>query len=248
MPPQPSAEAAPSSVPTTDPGTEFLRGVVSGATFADVGGLIGVQGEKLSVARQLGATGVTMIDVVAPTDPAWMQLRERLERFGVGQYECISGDVYDLELEPFDVVYCSSVLQHIADPVGYLSRLRSLTRGHLVLTCAILPPRIVNRYGVLRVSGAGPLFVPAMTDRQKRIYAHFHTRGDARLELVGITTEAERWRTNYAAWWWLLPVQTVRSMATASGFEVVADAPDWYGRGHTFLLRNSGRRDCLPSG
>lgn len=221
---------------------------MGGATFADVGGLIGVEGEKLSLARRLGATRVTLIDVVAPTDPAWAQLRRRLAGMGVEDYECVSGDVHDLELDPFDVVYSSSVLQHMPNPVAHLTRLRDLARGYLVLTCAVVPRLIVNRYGILRTADAAPLFVPAMTARQKRTYAHFHTRGDARFQLVGIGSDASLWPTNYSAWWWLLPVPVVRSMAEACGFEVARDAPDWDGRGHTFLLRNTGRRDGLPVG
>lgn len=248
--PASTPDAAPSSVRpgAVDPGETFLRAVVPGASFADVGGLIGVQGEKLSVAHALGAAAVTMIDVVAPADASWAQLRQRLASRGVERFELVSGDVHDLDLEPFDVVYSSSVLQHMASPVGHLTRLRSLARRHVILTCAILPTLIVNRSGVLRTTDAGPLFVPAMTERQKRVYAHFHTRGDTRLALLGITTAPALWPTNYSVWWWLLPVETIRRMAVAAGFEVERDAPDWDGRGHTFLLRNTGRRDPSPAG
>ncbi len=66
-----------------DPRDKYIRRVVAGKTFIDIGGLSNVINERVSTASAAGATSVTMMDVEGPQCPWWNELRQRLKERGV---------------------------------------------------------------------------------------------------------------------------------------------------------------------
>lgn len=52
-------------------------------------------------------------------------------------------NVYDMNEESmggrFDLVFCGSLLSHVRDPILAMERLRSVTKGQLILSCPVLP-------------------------------------------------------------------------------------------------------------
>jgi hypothetical protein len=226
----------------------YIERVVTSRSFVDVGGLWGETEERGSVAHRHGASAVTMLDVLPEGNEWWQRFHERMSRLGVEKVQCIVGDVNEMEGGRYDVVHSSGVLYHVPNPIAYLATLRGLAREHVILTSAIVPSRVLNRFGRLRVRDGTALFVPALSERDKRIYAHFFTRGDPNLLLGGINTDNAFVPHNYSPWWWLLPPGTIRSMVECAGFEVLDDGPNWNGHGHTFLLRPSGRSDIEAQG
>jgi hypothetical protein len=171
-----------------------------------------------------------------------------MSQLGIEKVQCISGDVSDMEAGRFDVVHSSGVLYHLPNPIAHLERLRHLAREHVILTSAIVPSRVRNRFGELRVEDGAPRFVPALSEQEKKIYAEFYTDGDPEVLLGGINTDALFVPHNYSPWWWLLTSGTIRCMAECAGFEILDEGPNWGGRAHTFLLRSSGRGDIEPLG
>jgi len=229
--------------PATDSGLgadvrdDFVAEVVSGRSFAEVGGLWGTVNEKVSIAARAGAKSLTMIDVLPPGDPWWQRFEERMASAGISGVECISADATTATVGPFDVVHCSGVLYHVPCPITFLARLRERLREHLVLTSAVMPLRIENRHGVLSVPEGGALFVPAMSARDKAIYSEYW-QGASDAAMWGINREFHHFTLdNYVPWWWLLTVSAVRELARVAGFEPIKDAPLWTGTAHTFLLR-----------
>lgn len=55
----------------------YIRQVVAGKSFADVGGLWGTVNEKVSVAHAHGARTLSMIDVSPPDSELWVLFEER---------------------------------------------------------------------------------------------------------------------------------------------------------------------------
>jgi hypothetical protein len=226
----------------------YIARVVPGKSFADVGGLWGTYGEKVSAASRAGAAKLTMLDILPRENDWWAKFEQRMQEMGIHGYDCVSADIHAAKLEPFDVVHSSGILYHLASPTTYLEKLRAIAREYVILTSAITPTFIYNRHGVLRVKDSGPLFVPALSEREKKIYTEFYARGDQNAVLGGVNADAVFWTGNYSAWWWLLPVVTIRRMCEVCGFEVVEDGPNWEGRAHTFLLRNTGREEMHAIG
>jgi hypothetical protein len=226
----------------------YIAKVAGGKTFADVGGLWGTNGEKISTASHAGAAKLTMLDILPPENEWWAKFKERMQSMGIRGYECVSADIHVAKLEPFDVVHSSGILYHLANPAAYLDKLRAIAREYVILTSAIIPTFILNRHGMLRVKESGPLFVPALSEREKKIYTEFYARGDRNILIGGVNTDAVFWTGNYSAWWWLLPVTTIRRMCEVCGYEVVEEGPNWGGRAHTFLLRNTGREEMRAIG
>lgn len=229
---------------------EYLQRVVKGKTFADLGGIYGTVQERVSVARGFGATAVTMIDVLPPLDQHWKAFEARLAALGITDCQTISGDILTLRAGPFDVTHSSGILYHMPNPVEYLTALHRLTNEHCIMTSAICPPSVTNRFGTLEIPKGGGLFVPGMTAEQKTIYTEFYTGGlQAILGGINVENEASVFLPgNYVPWWWLLPADTIASMCRSAGFTVVAEAPNWAGKAHTFLLRSTGVRDVAPRG
>ena len=228
----------PSELPATaDVRDAFLVEVVKDRSFAEVGGLWGAVNEKVSVAHRAGAKSLTMIDVMPPEDEWWARFRDRMREHGVTKYETVSGDVATAQVGPFDVIHCSGVLYHVPHPIEFLALLRDRLNEHLVLSSAVIPRRIENQDGVLKVPEGGALFVPSMDAAAKRIYTRFW-QGDLDAAMWGVNRDFDHFTLdNYVPWWWLMTVSAIRGMARVAGFEVVRDAPLFTGAAHTFLLR-----------
>jgi hypothetical protein len=101
-----------------------------GASFADVGAMWRVEGAIALAAQQAGATHVTAVDLMPPT--------QRLLDAGI---RFVQGDLHDVadEVGPHDVVWCSGVLYHAPHPLLTLERLRTMTRRTLLLATEVLP-------------------------------------------------------------------------------------------------------------
>lgn len=224
-----------------DPRDEFIKKVVKGKTFADLGGLWGTVNEKISVAHRYGATALTMIDRITKEEDDWRLFDEHRQKLGVPEVECISKDILSLADAPgygrYDVVHCAGVLYHIPDPMRLVETLRKITREYLVLSSVITPMRIESDHGVLNVPAGACLFIPALRGKELQIVKSYWQKfvgGGA----VGVTRELADWRdTHYVPWWWLPTVEAVKGMAVAADFEFLEGAYFWNDNAYTQLLR-----------
>ena len=138
-----------------------------GRTFADVGGLYGVDGDVAFRAAEAGATAATVFDGGDPT-PGFLARRERS---GL-DVRLVQGDVEDpvamAQLGPHDVVWCSGVIYHTPNPVAQLMALRSVTRELLHLGSHTMP----EVPGVRNAS----VYLPHLPDESRRAHASAHWR------------------------------------------------------------------------
>ena len=224
--------------PSPDLRDVYIARVVSGATFADVGGLWGTVSEKVSVAHQYGATSLTMIDVTPADAELWVKFRDRLIKLGVPAAREISRDVCSITerdgLGPFDVVHCSGVLYHLPHPLLMLTALRRLTRRHLILTSAITPTVIENAQGRYEIPPSGVLFVPALSAHEHAIVkTYWQAQG---VSALGLTERCDYRVDEFAPWWWLPTSSALTAMSQAAGFTVQDAGPTWGGKSYTLLL------------
>jgi hypothetical protein len=209
-----------------DPRDEFIRRVVAGKTFIDVGGLSEVIYERVSIAAEAGAATVTMMDVEAPQCRWWNELRQRLEERGVTKCEFISGDIFNTELEPREIVHSSGVLYHLPSPIEYLAKLRRITKEYCILTSTTLSTRLETPSGKLSLPSSSVLFIPALGGEEGQIVREWFARANR-----GDVTESEArfggWRnlTNYYPNWFIPTVAAFKEMAHCGGFDIVEDAP-----------------------
>lgn len=216
----------------------FIARVVRGKTFADVGGLWGVVNEKVSVAHRHGASALTMIDIAAPGGGLWEAFEARMRRAGVSGCRALVRDVSALAPgdvpRPFDVVHCSGVLYHHPNPVALLGALRRITGEHMVLSTAITRELVVNRHGAYHVPSSGAIFVPALSERARRVLAaHWRRVAPGALGI----TEPDAFRPDdFAPWWWLPTAEAAAAMCRAAGFAVQDRGYTWRGNALTMLL------------
>jgi hypothetical protein len=219
---------------------EYIRRVVRGKSFADVGGLWGTVNEKASVAHAHGAGTLTMIDITPPEHELWRLFEERRRALRLPDVQRISSDVLVLaetvSRPQFDVVHCSGILYHLPDPMRFLMALRKITREYLVLTSVVTALHIKNEHGELQIPRAAALFVPALQGQERAILKSYWQRfvgGGA----VGLTQETPTWQPNdVAPWRWLPTVDTLRAMCAAAGFHCQDGGYFWKNNAYVQLL------------
>lgn len=109
-----------------------------GRSFLDVGGMYGIAGEIAFMAERAGATKVTVMDGMDPSD----EFIDK-HRANDSKVEFVQGDVHDAELfawmGDYEVVWCCGVIYHSPNPMQQLRILRSVTTGTLVVGTNIIP-------------------------------------------------------------------------------------------------------------
>jgi ubiquinone/menaquinone biosynthesis C-methylase UbiE len=218
---------------------EFIRMVAKGLSFCDVGGLWGTVNERVSVAAAAGASSMTMLDVSPFANPLWDKFEARMQDLGIREYGRVSANVDDADLAEragsFDVLHCSGLLYHCPNPLYSLAQLRRITRQYLVLTSIVVPERIENDAGVLETHSGQAVFVPYI-DGQPRAVLREHLTSLGIKGVRGVDRDAAHWGVDdYASWWWVPAVETLRRWIESAGFKVVDDGPAWAGRSHAFL-------------
>lgn len=227
---------------------QWIAAAAAGKSFAEVGGLWGTVNEQVTVAAQAGATATTMIDV-APNnggdEDLWQLFRERAASLGVTDTTCVQGSIDDPEtvqrVGSFDVVSCSGVLYHCAEPLHTLRHLRAITRQTLVLGTATMPETVSRAAGTVSVEPGAALLVPAMTQSQRAVLGEWLLEVGA-FQALGVNYPMQtEWATDdFGAWWWFFTRDYVAALLRVAGFEVEAIANYWEGRATLFLAKAAG--------
>lgn len=219
----------------SDARDDFMSRIVSGKTFAEVGGLWGTISERISVAHTMGATELTMIDVTTEGDPLWTRFEARMKELAVPDYRCVVSDICAVQGQSYANVHCSGVLYHHPNPQHLLGALRGITEEHLVLSSAVTQESVSNEHGEYSIPPSGVIFVPALSEQERAVLGAYWREVGA--EAHGITEPASYSPDEFGPWWWLPTAKAMAGMASAAGFEVLDDAPIWAGNAHTLLLR-----------
>jgi hypothetical protein len=229
----------------TDIRDQYIARVVQGKTFAEVGGLWGTVSEKVSVAKQFGATELTMIDAASMTEHQylWQAFHDRMVSLDIDKYHCLSLDICDIQIEeigqPYDVVHCAGVLYHHPHPMQMLVALRKITGQYLVLTSAITQEVIENEKGRYEIPSSGVMFVPALNDSEREILTVYWEQfmiKERGMAVMGITQTADYNLNNFAPWWWLPTAHALRSMCEVAGFNVLDSGLTWHNNALSLLL------------
>lgn len=142
----------------------FIREHAPGRSFADVGGMWGIDGAWSLLAEELGATSVTLFDGGEPTPVFKDTHRERGSAI-----RTVQGDLEDpvsvAEVGPHDFVWCTGVVYHTPNPVRQLMNLREITKELLYLGSATIPeipglPQACVYYPYLKRSDRAPYARP----------------------------------------------------------------------------------------
>ena len=179
----------------TPPREQLIAAHVAGRSFVDVGCMWSVHGALCFAAEDAGASSVTGVDVMLPTERFEAERRRRASKV-----RFVAGDLHEpatiAAVGPQDVVWCSGVLYHAPHPLLTLQRLRELTAATLLLatetiaetpgrrdTCVIAPTRAEHPNAEpAREPGAG-----------------------------------------YGPWYWGITPSALRTMLALSGFDVLEE-------------------------
>jgi hypothetical protein len=230
-------ERKPGQTIVGDPREHFIGRVVKERSFADVGGLRGVVGEKVSLAHSHGAAALTMIDAAPEDDGSWRAFADRMRYFGVPAYETVRAGVIDLAGSPdhprYDVVHCADGLHRVPDPLRFLSALRGIAREYLVLSSAVTTASIGADGETLELPSTASIFVPALGERERAILEdHRRPVGSDSPKREQEFSDAQ----DLASWWWLPTVGSMRAMCESAGFSYEDGAHYWNDNAYVMLL------------
>ena len=218
---------------------QAIANVVSGKTFVDIGALWGTNNEKVSVAWAHGASEVSVIDILPPSNPLWTALDEHLVALGSPPAAHVTRNLDDvIDSDPkYDVVHTSGVIYHCPSPMHTLGQLKLITREHLIITSMVIPATISSPTGSLTLRSGQSWFVPTLDVQDRQIAAEY-LNSTGVVGAHGIDIPVSPWdASDYGPWWWLFTPQSFRELVETAGFEVVMEGPSWGGRSHTILAR-----------
>lgn len=190
----------------TEPREELIRRYAPGRSFADIGAMWNVHGQISFLAEECGATVVTAVDIMVPTDSYREEHARRASRV-----RFVPGDIHDRQttrdIGVHQVVWCSGVLYHAPNPLLALERLRAITGEALILATETIPevPQLAQAC----------IFFPGLSAADRKVHAGARPGSTA----TGIDTPFDS-RQSYGAWWWGISRSALRGMLHAAGFEI----------------------------
>lgn len=224
---------------------EFIREVVDGKSFLEVGGLWGAVNEKATVAHRANAKAIGALDIWPADSEWWLKFRERCIEHGLTNVAEIIGNTDNpktlTQVGTYDVVHCAGVLYHCPNPFLTLSNLRHMSNGIVLLTSAVMPPLVENKFGQVVFPDDMAISVPAIDEQNRKVIDHYIKDaygGGA----YGVNDAIDSWffsdgAPNYGPWWWLWTAEYLNRIVPACGFEIIRTASQFNGTGHLMMLR-----------
>jgi hypothetical protein len=214
----------------------FIRDHAPGRSFADIGGMFGIDGEIALEAEEAGATAVTLFDAGEPTPTFLARHRERNSAI-----RCVQGDLEDpvslREIGPHDIVWCVGVIYHTPHAVLQLMHLREITKELLFLGSATVP----------EIPGfpQACVYYPYLDRRDRAPFARGMTN-PARSLAVG-TAFDPRPMYGHGNFWWGITPSALHAMLRTARFEVIEELrPGVYPWGTELVARPMPSHPSLP--
>ena len=117
---------------------DLVRKYAPGRSFVDVGSMWGADGRFSFLAEEVGATQITGLDGMPPTE-AYLERHAQSK----SKIRFVQGDLHDPviveDVGPHDVSYCNAVIYHSPNPFILLQHLHALTREYMILGLHTIP-------------------------------------------------------------------------------------------------------------
>jgi len=192
--------------------SRFIAEQAPGRSFADIGGMFGVDGEVALQAEEAGAAAVTLFDAGEPSPRFLERSKERSAKI-----RCVQGDLEDplsvREIGPHDIVWCTGVIYHSPNPVLQLTHLREITNELLYISSTTMP----------EIPGfpQACVYYPYLDRRDRAPYARGLAK-PARALAVGTAFDA-RPMYGHGNYWWGITPSALRAMLRTARFEVIEE-------------------------
>ncbi len=136
----------------------------SGKDVLDVGGGAG----RFSLPLATRAERVTVVD---PSADSVDLLKERADEAGITNVTALNEPWEDADAPEADMVLCSLVLHHVAEPAPFVARLQEHARDRVAVLEMVQTPGVVNHPFFERVHGVAPTALPGLARLMELLWA-----------------------------------------------------------------------------
>jgi hypothetical protein len=192
---------------------QLVRKYAPGRSFADIGCMWNIHGDIAFLAEEAGATSVTGMDVMNPTEEFQRKHRERSSEVRFVRVDLHHPDCVEA-VGVHDVVWSTGVIYHTPHPMRLIHHLRDMTGEYLILGSATMP----------EVPGfpQACVFYPGLDEAGRSVHAKLVAGASP-----GITTPYDP-SNYYANWWFGITPSAMRAMVENAGLTVVETHQDAY--------------------
>lgn len=207
----------------------WIKKLVPGKSFADVGGLLFETHETVTGAVLAGARNASMCDLMNFSCEWWDKFRKRCRSCEVSNVKEVSANVDDDQfvdlLGVHNVVHCGGVIYHCPNPIHTISQLCKITKEWLIIGTSV----VTNEFDPLIIPGS-VIFVPALNKEQiLKVFKWLNHK-------QAILTDHKN-TNNYAPFWWLPTPEAVEGWIEVNGFKVTETHKEK--TIHYFLCKNN---------
>lgn len=187
---------------------DLVRRYAAGKSFVDIGCMWGADARFCFLAEDAGATKITGLDGMAPTEG---YLAEHARRDSKVRF--VRGDLHDPviveDIGPHDVSYCNAVIYHSPNPFLLLQHLRELTNEYMLLGLHTMP----EVPGIEQAC----VFYPHLPESTRSALGLANPE-----HMQGISSPFDHTpNEGYANFWWGISHSALLAMIRTAGFEIV---------------------------
>jgi len=231
-----------------DKKNDWIKALVPGKTFIDIGGLWGTVNEKVSVALRAGAASATMADIQIQGHQLWKDAEAHCAKLGVSGYRTVTVDITEPNPETVigihDIVHCSGIIYHLPDPFQLLLNLKRVTGDRLILTSMVVPERVRNAAGKLDLGPDFAYFVPRLSPRVKAVLGAHFSAYNIHIAMINAPLNEplllpDTGKPNFGPWWWVYSPAYFKNLVETAGFSIEDECWTWEGRAYSVLVRKA---------
>lgn len=227
---------------------QWIGKIVKGRSFVDIGG-IGVDSvnERISVAIRSRAAKSAMADIRPFGFHEWETFEKKMAEAKLSGYDRydnvdINDPLLHEKIPRFDVVHCTGIFYHLANPVLALHNVRQIVGEHLIINTVTIPEKVENENGSLTFDGNTALFLPGISEHERSVLRlHYQKKfvwdlndvaprlGDGKAVMPYYDHDG------MSCWpyWWLFTDAAFRSFVSVLRFEIL---DEWKWEDHALSL------------
>lgn len=225
-------------------------------SFVDIGG-VGENSinERATWALRCGYERIAMADLTEPGHSLWTFYRDGLQKAGLeNSIELLPNvNVDDADLVKrigrWDFVYSTGIIYHCPNPIMTIINYGKIASYNLILNTVVVPTKISNIEGEVRIDEGSALFLPSLTGPSRAVLSRYY-KDKFGWELNVLAPDPALRATSslphmhddgtpsYNPYWWLFTIQSFETALALTGMKI-KERHTWEDHAHFVWLERT---------